>query len=218
MSRISSAWPHAGSEPDSASFPSAKMVLVTELSHFVQKDTEMTKGFSGMEKHSDSPHVLPRQASSLIVLSIKYSSHHCNTCRGSADDSGSMKPLEVRQQGECKNAFFLTWWWWCILVSEHLTCKPASLLPTSSPSACCKQTECMHDICKLEACTNKEQCCAWNLHSAKCKPFLTKNRREACSLVNYFLIMKGCAFGRLPISISLCCISGFHRKTMSNEE
>lgn len=57
----------------------------------------MTKGFSGMEKHSDSPHVLPRQASSLIVLSIKYSSHHCNTCRGSADDSGSMKPLEVRQ-------------------------------------------------------------------------------------------------------------------------
>lgn len=68
----------------------------------------MTKGFSGMEKHSDSPHVLPRQASSLIVLSIKYSSHHCNTCRGSADDSGSMKPLEVRQQGECKNAFFLT--------------------------------------------------------------------------------------------------------------
>lgn len=105
-SRISSAWPHAGSEQDSANFPSAKMVLVTKLSHFIQKDTKMTKGYSGMEKHSDSSHALPSQASSLIVLSIKYSSHHCNTCRGSADDSGSMKPLEVCQQGESQMPSF----------------------------------------------------------------------------------------------------------------
>lgn len=159
----------------------------------------MTKGYSGMEKFSESSRVLPSQVSSFISLTIMRTAIPAEEVLMLLGKSSHWRfTIRVNMKSLLSNVMTMMYPHTC--ASQLQASIPA---PTKSPPDYCKTSlNYVRGICRLDAYANKKQ------HRTpksltNCKPFLIRSRRDASPSVSYSLVMRECVFSSLPTRSSI---------------